>query len=290
MAATQMKRPPCPKGHDGSPWPSPSYQNHLPTAVAEPPSVTELHRFSPGVPRNPETRYHPPMVTTLLTALVLGLFAGLAPGPYTTMVAGTALERGFRPALLLALTPLVTDLAPMLFSALLLERLGYAGLTALGIVGGAVILMVGVRFLRQNGGGKKPKITLSAPDEPDQSARITHVIVSSLMNPSPWFFWLVVASPFLLRAWNRSPGEGLVFVAVLFTANISSASGLAWIASHSRKVLNPAWQRRALQTVGATLVLVGTLLLWQASVGNFQQLVDQQEAIRSVVEDGLPPG
>lgn len=230
------------------------------------------------------------MVTTLLTALVLGLFAGLAPGPYTTMVAGTALERGFRPALLLALTPLVTDLAPMLFSALLLERLGYAGLTALGIVGGAVILMVGVRFLRQNGGGKKLRITLSAPDEPDQSARITHVIVSSLMNPSPWFFWLVVASPFLLRAWNRSPGEGLVFVAVLFTANISSASGLAWIASHSRKVLNPAWQRRALQTVGATLVLVGTLLLWQASVGNFQQLVDQQEAIRSVVEDGLPPG
>lgn len=230
------------------------------------------------------------MVTTLLTALVLGLFAGLAPGPYTTMVAGTALERGFRPALILALTPLVTDLAPMLFSALLLERLGYAGLTALGIVGGTVILMVGVRFLRQSGRRRRPGLTLSAPDEADQSARFFHVVVSSLMNPSPWFFWLVVASPFLLRAWNRGPGEGLVFVAVLFTANISSASGLAWIASHSRKVMNPAWQQRALQTVGATLVLVGTLLLWQASVGNFQQLVDQQEAIRSVVEDGLPPG
>ena len=62
------------------------------------PSVTELHQFFPGVPRIPETRYHLPMITTLFTALVLGLFAGLAPGPYTTMVAGTALERGFRPA------------------------------------------------------------------------------------------------------------------------------------------------------------------------------------------------
>lgn len=163
-------------------------QVNLPHRRCGLPSVTESHQIFLGVPRHPKTRYHLPMVTTLLTALVLGLFAGLAPGPYTTMVAGTALERGFRPALILALTPLVTDLAPM------------------------------------------------------------------------------------------------------HTANISSASGLAWIASHSRKVLNPAWQQRALQTVGTTLVLVGALLLWQASVGNFQQLMDQQEAIRSVVEDGLPPG
>ena len=285
-----MKRRSCPKGHAGGSLAIPPYQLHSPTAVSELPSVTDLHYFPRGVPRIQEIRYHLLMVTTLLTAMVLGLFAGLAPGPYTTMVAGTALERGFRPALLLALTPLVTDLAPMLFSALLLERLGYAGLTALGIVGGAVILMVGVRFLRQDGGGKRTKITLSAPDEPEQSARIAHVVVSSLMNPSPWFFWLVVASPFLLRAWNRSPGEGLVFVAALFTTNIASASGLAWLASHSRKILNPAWQRRALQTVGATLVLVGVLLLWQASVGNFQQLMDQQETIRSVVEDGIPSG
>jgi threonine/homoserine/homoserine lactone efflux protein len=140
------------------------------------------------------------------------------------------------------------------------------------------------------GGLQGPEGKQAGPESRDQSAHIFHVVVSSLMNPSPWFFWLVVASPFLLRAWNRSPGEGLAFVGVLFATNITSALGLAWIASHSRKILNPAWQRRALQTVGMTLVLVGVLLLWQASVGNFQDLMDQQEVIRSVVEDGIPAG
>lgn len=233
-----------------------------------------------------------PLTTTLLTAFVLGLFAGLAPGPYTTMVAGTALERGFKSGLVLALTPLITDVPPMLFSALLLDRLGWAALTFLGIVGGTLILMVGLRFLRKN--FKRPSSPLpgSHPSRRvrDQSARFAHVVLSSLTNPSPWVFWLVVASPLLLRSLSRSTLEGIVFVTVLFATNISTATGLAWVASHSRKILNPTWQQRALQAVGTTLVVVGALILWQSAVGNFQSLIDQQETIRSVVEDGIPAG
>jgi len=235
------------------------------------------------------------VTTTLLTAFILGLFAGLAPGPYTTMVAGTALERGFKAGFVLALTPLVTDIAPMLFSAFLLERMGWTALTILGIVGGAVILVVGIRFLREHRGEEEPLLHPESEHLPAeevvaerrQSAQVGHVILSTLMNPSPWVFWLVVASPLLLRSWNRSTTEGLVFVAVLFATNISTASILAWIASHSRKILNPAWQRRALKLVGVTLIGAGALLLWQAAVGNFQSLIDQQGVIRSVVEEGI---
>lgn len=258
-------------------------------APLPPPRASCYH----GGPR-PVNRTRRALVTTILTAFVLGLFAGLAPGPYTTMVAGTALERGFKAGAVLALTPLITDIPPLLFSAFLLEHLGWTALTVLGIVGGAVILVVGVRFLR---GHKKGALIAAPPVEGDpqpprrrQSAQVGHVIVSTLVNPSPWVFWLVVASPLLLRAWNRSATEGLLFVAVLFTTNISTASSLAWIASHSRKLLNPDWQRRALKLVGVALVVGGGLLLWQAAVGNFQALIDQQGVIRSVVEEGIPPG
>jgi threonine/homoserine/homoserine lactone efflux protein len=202
------------------------------------------------------------------------------------MVAGTALEKGFKHGLILALTPLVTDVPPLLFSALLLERLGWTALTMLGISGGAVILVVGLRFLRRHGSSGN----LLGGAHEGQSAHLGHVLASSLLNPSPWIFWLVVASPFLLRSWNRSTTEGITFVAVLFVTNISTASSLAWIASHSRKLLAPVWQRRALRVVGVTLVLVGALLCWQATVGNFQALIDQQSVIRSVVEEGLAPG
>jgi threonine/homoserine/homoserine lactone efflux protein len=225
--------------------------------------------------------------------MILGTLAGLAPGPYTTMVAGTALEKGFKAGFILALTPLVTDVVPMLFSALLLDRLGGLALTLLGIVGGAIIVVVGVRFLRGHSKEAQPFLSEKDPardgiGERRQSARVGHVIAGTLLNPSPWLFWLVIASPLLLRSWNRSPGEGVVFVALIFLTNITTASLLAWVASHSRKFMNPEWHRRILKAVGVTLILAGSFLCWQATVGNFQGLIDQQEIIRSVVEEGIP--
>ncbi len=248
---------------------------------------------------------HPPtdppngvrLTTTTVTAMLLGTVAGLAPGPYTTMVAGTALEKGFKSGFILALTPLVTDVVPMLFSALLLDRLGEVALTLLGITGGAIVIVVGIRFLREHSqtgpflrsdgegaGGMRQK---GGDGDRRQSALAGHVIASTLLNPAPWLFWLIIASPLLLRAWNRSPGEGLLFAGLIFLTNISTATALAWIASHSRKLLNSNWQRRSLKFVGISLVLAGSFLCWQATVGNFQSLIDQQEAIRSVVEEGI---
>ena len=232
------------------------------------------------------------MTTTILTAMVLGTFAGLAPGPYTTMVAGTALERGFKAGFILALTPLVTDVIPMLFSALLLGRLGGLALTLLGIVGGAIVVVVGIRFLKEHSREVQPLLSNGEPDQEckgdrRQSALAGHVIASTLLNPSPWLFWLIIASPLLLRSWNRSPGEGMLFVGLIFLTNIGTATALAWAASHGRKVLTPTWQRRGLKVAGVTLILAGSFLCWQATVGNFQSLIDKQETILSVVEEGI---
>jgi threonine/homoserine/homoserine lactone efflux protein len=208
------------------------------------------------------------------------------------MVAGTALEKGFKAGFLLALTPLVTDIAPMLFSALLLDRLSGLTLTLLGITGGAIVVVVGLRFLRGHTKVKEPLLEHTGPaaahqPERRQSALAGHVVASTLLNPAPWLFWLIIASPLLLRSWNRSPREGMVFVAVLFLTNIGTATSLAWLASHSRKLLNRDWQRRSLKVVGVALILAGSFLCWQATVGNFQSLIDQQEVIRSVVEEGI---
>jgi threonine/homoserine/homoserine lactone efflux protein len=238
------------------------------------------------------------LTTTILSAVILGTFAGLAPGPYTTMVAGTALEKGFRAGFVLALTPLVTDIVPMLFSVLVLDRLSGMALTLLGITGGAIVLVVGIRFLRGHGREVSHPLPQDGSSTEDsrpfpvhahrrQSALAGHVIASTLLNPSPWLFWLVIASPLLLRAWNRGPGEGVLFVALLFATNITTASSLAWLASHGRRVLDPHWQARSLKLVGITLILAGALICWQATVGNFQALIDSQEAIRAAVEEGL---
>lgn len=223
------------------------------------------------------------MATTVLTAMILGLFAGLAPGPYTTMVVGTALERGFRPAARLALAPLVTDVLPLLVTALLLERLSFTALTVLGTLGGLLIALIGLRFFSRHSSPLQEEAEVHAGE---QSARFGHVVLSSLLSPAPWLFWLVVGSPLLLGAWERSPAQGLLYVVLLFATNIGSATALAWGASHGSRLIRPSHRRYVLRAVGVLLIAAGAFLVWQSIEGDFQRLMERQETFRSVVEEG----
>ncbi len=226
------------------------------------------------------------VIETILTATLLGAFAGLAPGPYTTMVAGTGFERGFKPAARLALVPLVSDVPPLLVTALILENLSDLALTLLGLSGGIVVLYIGVRFLRLWRRGATP-LDPEHPLPNPQCARFWHVALGTLVSPVPWLFWLIVGSPLMLRSWERSPGEGALFIALVFTVNISTATSLAWAASHTGRVIAVEWQKRVLGGVGVALVTAGMLLVYQAAVGDFQVLIDQQHTIRAMVEGRL---
>lgn len=222
------------------------------------------------------------MISTVLAALILGACAGMAPGPYTTMVVATALERGFRPAGRLALTPLVTDIGPLVTTALVLDVLHPAALTVIGVLGGVVVAVVGLRFLVHH---RHPPHVEPSLERPRQSAGFWHVALSAVLSPAPWLFWLVVGSPLLLRSWNRSPGEGLLFILLLFGTNIGTATALAWGASHGRRIMTAPWRRWALRLTGVGLTLAGGVLVWQSLVGNFQAMVERQEDFRTFVEE-----
>jgi len=202
------------------------------------------------------------------------------------MVAGTGLERGFLPACRLALVPLVSDLPPLIVTALVLETLNDLTLSVLGISGGVVVLFIGIRFLRLWRRG----ITPLDPDHPHslpQSAKFLHVALGTLFSPVPWLFWLIVGSPLMLRSWERSPAQGVLFIGLVFAVNISTATGLAWIASHTRRLMAVHWQKRVLGGVGAALIAAGVFLVYEAALGDFQSLISQQERIRSIVEERL---
>lgn len=218
------------------------------------------------------------MLTTIIVAVILGAFAGAAPGPYTTMVIGTSLQRGFREGFKLALVPLVTDIIPLVLTVFILDALNFTALTLLGITGGTLIGMVGVRFIRHNG---PPELE---GDEPFQAATFGHAAASTFLSPSPWLFWLVLAGPMTVRAMERSTTEAAVFVGILFAMNIGMATLVAWGVSHSRKLITPSVRYRVLQVAGVALIFAGVFLVWQAMEGNFQAMMEQQEGMREALE------
>ncbi len=220
------------------------------------------------------------MLGTLLTAVVCGIFAGLAPGPYTTMVAASALERGFKAGARLAMVPLFSDLPPLLICALVLDRLNPSAFTFVGVFGGVVLIAIGLRFYRRHSSPDPHLI----PDHAPPSAPFFQVVMSTILSPAPWLFWFVVAGPLMIRAANRSWHDAILYVVVLFVTNIGSATALAWLVSHSRSMVSPLWQRRTLSVVGVGLVAAGGFLLWQGFAGNFDDLIARQDALRGAVE------
>jgi threonine/homoserine/homoserine lactone efflux protein len=213
------------------------------------------------------------ILSAALQALTLGLLAGLAPGPYTTMVVATGLERGFRAALPLALAPLLTDLAPLVLSTLLLTSLSPRIVTTLGWLGGLVVVAVGLRLLvahwRSPGGGSR--VPAGSASTRPATVRFWHVVTATVLSPAPWLFWLGLASPLFLRHWGVDWRLGLLFLTTLFATNIGSASALAWGASKGRRVLAPYWRQRLLRALGIALVLAGGTLILQAARGKLGQ-------------------
>lgn len=219
------------------------------------------------------------MTTTIIVAIVLGAFAGAAPGPYTTMVMGTSLQKGFREGFKLALVPLVTDIIPLILSVFILDAFNWTALTLLGITGGTLIGMVGVRFIRHNG---PPGMD---GQEPLQAATFSHAAISTFLSPSPWLFWLVLAGPMTLRAMERSTAEAAIFVGILFVMNIGMATLVAWLVSNSRRIIAPQIRSRMLQVAGIGLLIAGVFLVWQAMEGNFQSMMERQEGMRQAIEE-----
>jgi len=221
------------------------------------------------------------VIDTLLTALLLGFLAGAAPGPYTTVVASTALERGFRPAFRLAFIPLVTETPALLVTVVLLQQLNYEILTVVGVVGGVVLAALGVRlFLRQEDG--------PGSEEGEEGGDFWHLAAAGLLSPVPWIFWLVAAGPLFLRSWRDGWVQGLVFIVVLYGMFIGTATAIAWGASRGHRFLSDRRRRTVLRGVGIFLMVVGGVLLWQSWEGNFQAMIQDQEELRERVDDAEP--
>lgn len=91
------------------------------------------------------------MIDAILIGTLLGTLSGIVPGPYTALVAGKALQRGFAAGARLALVPLATEIPPMAAATLTLTRADQDVLQWIGVGGGLLFIALGVRlFLKDD--------------------------------------------------------------------------------------------------------------------------------------------
>ena len=194
------------------------------------------------------------MLYYLSTGALLGLGAGLSPGPLLTLVFSESLRRGTAAGIRVALAPLLSDLPIIVLVLLGLGQVAQAGLLpgVLALAGGSLVFWMGLGELRGTGG-------VVAGGRPESHPFRRGVLVN-LLSPYPYLFWLGVGGPMLFKAWNQSPAAPLAFLGSFYLLLVGSKVLLACAAGRMT-FLGSRGYRIILRILGLLLCLFGLSLV-----------------------------
>jgi len=194
------------------------------------------------------------MLNDLTMGMLLGLSAGLSPGPLLALVMSETLAHGTRAGLRVALAPLVTDAPIILVTVLILARLGEFR-PLLGIVslaGGLFVCYLGASHLR---------VRPASVDLCDARPRsLFKGIMVNFLSPHPYLFWLGVGAPTITRAMAKGPIAPLAFIGGFYLLLVGSKVALAVAVGKSAAFLTGRWYLGIMRLLGGLLIVLGILL------------------------------
>jgi threonine/homoserine/homoserine lactone efflux protein len=215
----------------------------------------------------------------ILLGSAIGLFSGAVPGPFSALIATTALRHGFWAGFRIGVVPLVTETVVMGLTALLISQLPVAVLRWIGIIGGLFILYLALRTWRES---RDPREEGQSAGEATRST--LEAMTLAVLSPTPWAFWLFVGSPLLLAAWTESWTHASAFLGSFLFFLVGVHMAIAGLAGFGHQRLSRSWKKRVLAAASVALVVAGCVLIWQSWVGNFQEMVQETEGVRSMVD------
>ena len=193
------------------------------------------------------------IASSFASGIVLGLSAGLSPGPLTTLLLGETLRHGRGAGLRIAFVPFFSDLPIVLLSVFILAHLSdfEPVLGGISLCGGLFISYLAYESFAIG----SPEAELDQP--PPSSLR--KGIVTNLFNPHPYFFWITVGTPLMLK-----PGEvgaSVIFVAAFYFFLVGSKVVMALLIARFRDLLVSRFYLLINRILGLVLLLFAFILL-----------------------------
>jgi threonine/homoserine/homoserine lactone efflux protein len=195
------------------------------------------------------------MTHFLLMGLVLGLSAGLAPGPLLALVVSETLRYHVGAGIRVALAPLISDLPIVLVSVGILSTMaGFeAVLGGISLVGGAVVFRMGIHAV-------KTRALIIDPEMPSHNALAKGVLVN-VLSPHPYLFWMTVGAPLVHRALAVNTAAAGAFIAGFYLFLVGSKVVLALVVARSRAVIKGRAYVVILRGLGVVLCLLALILI-----------------------------
>lgn len=195
------------------------------------------------------------MLAITLQATLLGLAAGLAPGPLLALVMAESLRGGAASGIRVALAPLVTDTPIVALSWGLAGSLDPSSpwLAALALTGSLVVAHLALGQWRA---------TLPQPDTGSAGRSLGRGVAVNLLSPHPWLFWITIGGPLLTAESRESVAPALAFLLAFYALLVGTKVGLALLTAHWGRRLTEGGYRLVCRLLGAALALFAFQLAW----------------------------
>lgn len=195
------------------------------------------------------------MIPFLIVGLVLGISAGLSPGPLLTLVISQTLRHGVREGIQVALAPLLTDVPIILLATVVLSRWAnaHAIVGLISFAGGLFVLYLAYGCFRTTG------LDMDACSAEPQS--LSKGAIVNALSPHPYLFWLTVGGPTMIKAWDESPAAGAAFVMSFYGCLVGAKLVVAVLAGQSKQMLTGKAYGYIMRLLGILLLIFALLLL-----------------------------
>jgi threonine/homoserine/homoserine lactone efflux protein len=194
------------------------------------------------------------MVYFLTIGILLGVSAGLTPGPLLTLVISETLRHDMGAGIKVAIAPIITDLPIIIFTIFLLAKIsGYRSILGiLSLIGGVFIFFIGYESLRTKGvmlnlGKSRPK-------------SLTKGVIANALNPHPYLFWLSVGAPTVIKALSQDIFAAFAFLVSFYALLVGSKIVLAVFIGRSKTFLAGNFYLYAMRFLGLMLWILAIIL------------------------------
>ena len=194
-----------------------------------------------------------------LAGITLGIVEGVKPGPLLTTVLKETLTSGFRGGMRAASAPIFTDGPLILFSIYLASWIANQPLVFCGIsiVGAIFLSRMGIECFN-------PEIPDIDSTDIDLSKSLKKGILTNLLNPNAYIFWLLIGGPLMATAADTEPVAPFAYAISFIFSIVIVKILLAYFISKAQVNLSSEKYLLALKICGIAMFCFALSFVYQA--------------------------
>lgn len=196
------------------------------------------------------------MIDLLIAGSLLGIYAGLSPGPMLLLVVSQTIKHDFKEGLKVAFAPLISDIPIIIISLIIISFLeGYKSILGIIFIFGGLYLV----YLAYESFKFKP---LDVDMELDNPKSLRKGVTLNLLNPSHYIFWITIGSPIIIPAYMINPIAPLEFIISFYIFLVGTKICVAYITGKSREFIKGKTYLHIMNILGILILIFAVIYLY----------------------------